>query len=54
MNIEKFYNTLDLCIKHLKNHSFITRAEINQCTCELIKGIKSVAEDSTPLTRPSE
>ena len=54
MNIEKFYNKLDLRTKHLKNHPLITRVEINQCTYELIKGIKSVVEDSSPLTRPSE
>ena len=54
MNIEKFCNKLDLYIKHLKNHPFTTRAEINQCTYELIKGIKIVVEDSIPLTRSSE
>ena len=54
MNIEKFYNKLDLYTKHLKNQPLTTRAEINQCTYELIKGIKSAVEDSTPLARPSE
>jgi len=54
MNIKKFYNKLDLYIKHLENHLLITRAEINQCTCELIKDIKSAVEDSTALTRLSE
>ena len=54
MNIEKFYNKLDLYIKHLENYSLIIKAEINQYTCELIKGIKSVVEDSTPLIRSSE
>ena len=54
MNIEKFYNKLDLYTKHLENYSLTTRVEINQCTCELIKGIKSAAEDLTPLVKSSE
>jgi len=47
MNIEEFSKGLNRCTKHLEDHPLTTRAEINQLTYELIKGIKGAAEDST-------
>jgi len=47
MNIEKFSKSLNHHTEHLEDRLLTTRAEINQLTYELIKGIKSAVENST-------
>jgi len=47
MDIEKFSKSLNHYTEHLEDRLLTTRAEINQLTYELIKGIKSAVEDST-------